>query len=463
MSSLDKLNVLLIVVDSGRFDRFGCYGYPRETTPAIDALARKGTVFDRMISTAPWTLPSHASLFTGLYAREHGADHPGLKMRAGLITLAEHLQRYEYQTAFISNNPLVSSRWGLVDGASHTWIRKDSDPGFHSGFKSTWRRARKLVGQSDRGSGAATRVAADLIRRASAPFFIFINYMECHWAYLPPRSFERRFVRRPYSVFDSAFSRVRMSKRRPGDKLWKDDEELKLLSDLYDGSLACVDDRVGDLLNHIERLGMSENTVVIVTADHGENLGDHGQMGHDFHLYQTLLHVPFVARIPGRTPMRVRGMAQLTDVFAGLCGILNLSVPPQVDQRPYAIDPFRLGPHDPGRLFAFAEWHERGSESMERRRHRAPHYRSTPTSESVQDHRYKLIIEPGSGKELLFDLQEDPGETSNMAAEQPGERNRLTRVLEEWRQVCRPIGVETPYTPQEEQALAARLAQLGYL
>lgn len=463
MSSSNKPNVLLIVIDSGRVDRFGCYGYARGTTPSIDALTRAGTVFDRMISAAPWTLPSHASLFTGLYSREHGADHPALKMSGGLLTLGEYLQRYGYETAFISNNPLVSKRWGLVDSASHVWIRRGSDPDFGSGLKNTWRRLRKLVGQSDRGSGAATQAAAELMRRASAPFFIFLNYMECHYAYLPPRPFERRFVRRPYSVLDSALSRLRMRRRRPGDRLWKDDEELELLSDLYDGSLACVDDRVGDLLEQIERLRISDDTVVIVTADHGENLGDHGQVGHDFYLHQTLLHVPFVARIPGRAPMRVQGMAQLTDVFAGLCGILDLPVPQQVAQRFYSVDPFELKPGDLGRAFAFAEWHERGGDSLERRLRRTPHYISTPTSESVQDRRYKLIAEPGSGKEWLFDLQDDPGETFDKAEEQPEERDRLRRVLEEWREVCRPIGVETPYTPQEEQALVSRLEQLGYL
>lgn len=461
----EKLNLVFIVVDAGRRDRFGCYGYARGTTPEIDKLARQSTVFDRMIAPAPWTLPSHASLFTGLYSREHGADRPALKMRTGLVTLGEYLQRHGYASVFVSNNPLVSRRWGILDEASQVLLRRDFDRDYRRGVGTKWaRRVKTLLGAFDKGARATNHLVKDLLSTLHSPFFLFINYMECHWSYTPPRSFERRFVRRPYSVAQSAFHRVRMRRRRSWEPVPADNqEELGLLSDLYDASLAYVDSRVGELLEILDRDGRADDTVVIITADHGENLGDHGLIGHGMHLYQTLLHVPFLARIPGRSPARIEGLVQLTDVFPGLCGLLGVGAPAHLVDRRFAVNPFALAPGERGRPFAFAEWHQWEAERLQKRLRKFPRFRSTPSMEAVQDEQFKLIVEPASGTELLFDLQADPGELHNQVDRAPEVKARLRGALEQWRSIFLPVGEAVSYTPEEERALEARLAELGYI
>lgn len=452
-------SIVLIVIDTARRERFGAYGYHRPTTPVMDGIAATGAVFEQMIATAPWTLPSHASLFTGLYAREHGAERPAYRMREGILTLAEHLDTCGYSTAVFSNNRLVSTRTGLVDGVSETFRRHTFDPAMK---RAALHRMRILLGQIDRGARLTNRAVEDFLRRRSRPFFIFINYMECHGHYRPLRSFERRFVRRRFTLVDSARHRIRMRQRRVWDGLGWNAEEQELLNDLYDASLAYVDERIGELLEIVDRSGGDE-PIVLITADHGENLGDHERFGHDLSLDQTLIRVPCIARTPGGTRRRISGLVQLTDVFAGLCGLAGAPVPLHLTDRPFAVDPFRLQPGDRGRAYAFSESHQWEGGHLQERLRRAPAFKPMPSADAVQDGRFKLIVERTGSGEQLFDLHTDPGETQDVAGTHPGERSRLRAALEEWERLCQPVGNTTAYTAEEERMLTARLEELGYL
>jgi len=457
----NHLNVVLIVIDAGRRSRFGCYGYTRGTTPVIDGLARSGTIFERMITTSAWTLPAHASLFTGLYPREHDAERPGYRMREGILTLAQHLDKHGYVTAVFSNNRLVSKSTGLVDGVSATLRRHANDPAVP---RPLVERLGVLVGQADRGAARTNRrVQSFLQGTGGRPFFIFINYMECHGPYRPLRQYERRFVRRPFTLIDSGRHRLRMRRRLAWDGLGWTPGELALLGDLYDASLAGLDARIGDLLSILDRAGRGGETLVVITADHGEELGEKGRWGHELYLEQSLIHIPFIASIPGRPAARAGGLVQVTDVFAGLCGVLELPVPSHLQGRLFSADPFSLGPLDPGRPFAFSQWQEWQGGALQRRLQRAPRFHPTPSAEAVQDRRYKLTVEPGTGAERLVDLSEDPAEVRNRAADLPAERQRLMDGLERWRALFQPVGTATPYSAEEERAMTARLEEMGYL
>jgi len=155
-------------------------------------------------------------------------------------------------------------------------------------------------------------------------------------------------------------------------------------------------------------------------------------------------------------------VAQLTDVFAGLCSLLGFEMPGHLRDREFAADPAWMVTGRPGREFAFAEWHY--SEEADRRK-RLMRSDVPPSSnlESVQDERYKLIVEPGSGKTVLFDLRADPRENDDRASELVEQRDRLVRTLAEWKTAAPPMGVSTSYTLEEEQTLQARLKELGYL
>ena len=317
-----RMNLIILVIDTARRDRFGCYGYSRGTTPAIDAFARESLVFDRMITPATWTIPSHASLFSGLYAREHRADYPTPIMRDDVPTLASHLAQHGYSTAVLSNNPLIASRTRLANGFQVLKHRRD-----FMTSSALRRRMVGLFGRTDKGARAANRLFPQLVKTLARPFFIYMNYMECHWPYRIPTTFENRFVRNRGGVFGRLFDRSRRSFWDPMDAfVGSSDSRRDLLNNLYDASLACADDRVGELLGHLRVLRLEEDTVVVITSDHGESMGEDGLGGHQGALHQGLIHVPFVVRAPGRTPRRVGGLFQFTDVFAGLSRLLGLPV-----------------------------------------------------------------------------------------------------------------------------------------
>ncbi len=459
------MNILILVLDAARRDRFGCFGYPRGTTPAIDDLATEGLLFERMISPAPWTLPSHASLFTGLYPRENGTHRMKFALKPAQVTLAQHLQHHGYATAFVSNNPLISQRTGFVDEGSLAVDRRQLYGDSRGSLTRTWaRRLKVALGQMDKGAASANRAVVRLFRRLREPFFIFVNYMECHWAYTPTRLYERRFVRRRYSFVEAALRRAHMRRHHAWEpQAVRNDEELFLVRDLYDGAVAYLDSRVGELLEALDQSGQAGRTIVIVMSDHGESVGDYGWIGHGKELYDVLVRIPFVARIPGQAAGRVDGLVQTTDLFAGLCRTLGLKVPDQVRDRPYAVDPFGLRPGERGREFAFGEYHPMVDKQVKRRQKLVPDFRSSPALEMVQDARFKLVVQPESGMQRLFDLEADPQERRVLTNEQPASRARLLGALEQWRTLFPAVDAPSTYSAEEERAMNARLEELGYL
>ena len=457
----ERRNVVVVTFDAARADRFGCYGYGRPTTPHVDAFARDALLFERMITPSPWTVPSHASFFTGLYPREHGADYPVPILAPGATTMAAHLGASGYSTVLVSNNPLVGRTSGLAQGVGRVLSRREFNPR----LRRRWQRwAGNTLGLLDSGAAATNRAVGEFLPRLSEPFFLFINYMECHWKYLPPRRFERRFARPRYSFLRSLRRRLAFRGHFSWEALLLGEAgDPEALSDLYDAELACVDEAFGQLLEMLRRTGAAERTVVVVLADHGEMLGEHEMSGHGMALWQPLLHVPFLVRIPGRGAARVRGMVQLNDVFAGLGGVLGLPVPEALQDRLHGRDPFTLSPTDGGREFVFAEWQQWPEERIRQRRRRSPlvDFEQWPTAEAALDGRFKLIA-TGRGEEQLFDLASDPAESVDVRARAPEQYRRLRRALEEWRETCRPRTTRV-FTPEEERAIADRLTQLGYM
>jgi arylsulfatase A-like enzyme len=455
----DRMNILIIVLDAARRDRFGCYGYRRMTTPAMDDFARQAMVFERMVSPSPWTVPSHASLFTGLYPREHGADYPVPILAKGFSTMAEHLGHHGYSTVVVSNNPLVDTPSGLARGAAQVWPRQT----FHPQIRRRWLRwPGKLLGLMDSGAAATGRKIQDLLPSLARPFFLFVNYMECHWKYMPPRRFERRLAHTPVSYLHSMRRRIGFRGRFSWEAAGLlNAGEAQMLNDLYDAELACADEAVGDLLQLLDRSGLSGETMVVLAADHGEMLGEHGMTGHGMALWQPLIQVPFIARIPGARAGRIEGLFQLNDVFPGICRVAGLPLPEMLERRGIGVNPF--GARDGGRAFAFAEWRQWGEERIARRRRRVPRidFDRWPSAESVQDRRYKLVVTE-RGEEALFDLATDPGETSDVKHLVPTERRGLWQALDAWRTSCASPG-RPGFTQEEERAVEARLRTLGYM
>jgi len=285
----ERPNVLVIVLDTVRADRFSSYGYERATTPELDAFAANSIRFANFYSTTSWTIPSHASLFTGLFPIRHGATQENLNLADEYATLAEVLRNAGYQTFAASQNPFVNETVNLVQGFEHfvalwrQWVEPDGS-----------------VRHADREPHLANAAFAGFLAEADRdrPFFAFLNYIDAHLPAAPPEPFLSRFLS-PDVDIDEAL--------RVGRERWSDyylgksasARELAILSDLYDGEIAYLSFRIGELLDALQRDGRFNETLIVVTSDHGEHLGDHGHLGHQFTLYNATVRVPLILKLPG--------------------------------------------------------------------------------------------------------------------------------------------------------------------
>lgn len=313
-------NVLLIVLDTVRAQSLGMYGYQRQTSPQLDKFSQSGVVFERALSTAPWTLPSHASLFTGRLPHELRADwltplgkaHP---------TLAEALAARGYVTAgFVANLLYATRETGLNRGFLH-YSDFPLAPGWF--VRESWltrgliRPLQNVVGDTDRLVGKrAPEVNEEFLKwlatRPQRPFFAFLNYFDAHAPYLPPSPFDVKF--------GNGGPQADITVRR----YWSQ-EQIQRSNDAYDGTIAYLDQQVGALLTTLKTQGVLENTLVVVTSDHGEQFGEHGLFDHGNGLYRPVLHVPLVISFPTHVPagIRVSQPVSLIDLGATIMDLTN--------------------------------------------------------------------------------------------------------------------------------------------
>jgi arylsulfatase A-like enzyme len=327
-------NVLLIVLDTVRADRLGCYGYSRPTTPFLDDLARESVLFENAFANAPWSLPSHSSLFTGRTPAEHGAHQFALDRR--VPTVSEYLAAHGYMTAaVVANSWVVNKGFGLNRGFIH-W--ENGYVGVVDSIRRTtygllivrrfyWAYRLRLFIREP-GEMDAVEVNRRFLRwldqRPKRPFFAFLNYMDAHPPLDPPREFAARFRQDPAAISGRALGLLKFEEGRlsAGD--------LGRLSDGYDASLAYLDHRLRELFAALARRRLDNNLLVIITSDHGELMGEHGLMGHQRSLYLSELKVPLIVRFFGARfhPGRVQTLVGLDAVAATIAEYANLAPGP---------------------------------------------------------------------------------------------------------------------------------------
>jgi arylsulfatase A-like enzyme len=459
-------NIILVVFDTARRDRFGCYGYGRPTTPTVDGLARGGLVVETMISNGPWTMPAHGALFSGLYPSQHGCTTKGRRLRPTVATtVAEWLGCRGYDTWCATNNGLIGPRSGLARGFGHYHFPPDTFP--------LWRRAVRRVGAVAGRGHTGGAVVNDWLRRAlpparRRPLFLFVNYLECHWPYMPLRRFERRVSAAGVSPLAHLRYRLLMTSRfGPYEAIARATaRELRLLSDLYDAALAQADHHLANVLGILERAGyLSRPTVVIVTADHGEHLGEHGLAGHAAALDDTLIRVPFVVWGPGIiSPGRVADGFEFVDVLPSLAALLGAPLP-----APYLGGRRRhlfSGADQDGDDVAFAEYLAWPPGKVAQLIRRNPSYDFAGLARDLvcaRTRRFKLILR-GDGTQALYDLETDPGETTDVSARHPAAVTALQARVAAARAEWAPWGADTPaLSREEEREIDRRLADLGYI
>lgn len=444
-----KPPIILITMDTTRADHLSCYGYTRETTPNIDALAQEALLFKNCISSASWTLPAHASLFTGRSPSEHGARNGYNDKPFGLaplskeqVTLAETLRDDGYTTAAITGGPALDSGFGLNQGFDFYDDRLSSPLRPLALFKVVSKLHPTL--QVPRARSYAKEinqlVRPWLKRHYQEPFFLFINYFDPHRPYMPKAPYDTMFDGKKDGIevnFEDILA-MRSS--------LKEDEKRHLLSQ-YDGEIASLDNHIGILFEDLKSLDLYEESLIIITSDHGESFGEHNLMEHGNSLYEDQLWVPLIIKYPASMAKRgtVEQRVQSLDIMAEILTVLNLPMPKAIGALPF----------DGQRREVWAEnFRDQSAIVLSPER-----FDKDLKTLYMDDFKY---IWASNGEEELYSLRDDPQESRNLK-EVHLERTRIMRQkMKEWMSsLNHRDGEPNPLNLDEDTE--AMLRSLGYI
>ena len=399
----DRPNIVMLVLDTQRSFNMGLYGYDRPTTPEMDALATEGVVFERAVSPAPWTLPAHASMFTGRWPHELGVSFE-VPLDDTYPTLAEVLSDHGYVTgAFSANLEFTTPLWGVGRG----FQRFDAVPvTIPAILKQTWLIRwpwKQILDRSGRHDYTVLNPAERISRwflaweaeREGRPFFAFLNFFEAHEPYDPPPEFAGRFGSTPGGL-DWLLHGNRSEDYSA--------EELTEMIARYDEDVLAGDRAVGDLFRSLDERGLLENTVVIITADHGEEFGEHGYMNHVETVHTPSVHVPLIVSFADApSGLRVATPVSTRDIAATVLDIVGV---PEHPLPGVSLERFWTG----GDTATASVLAELGG------------IRST-----FSDLHY---IRYPSGEEELYDWFADPLELDNLVDRRPLDRARMADLLD---------------------------------
>jgi arylsulfatase A-like enzyme/Tfp pilus assembly protein PilF len=399
--SAGDLNVIVITLDTTRWDRIGAYGDRAAETPNLDRLAAEGVLFEQTVAVAPLTLPSHASMFTGLLPPRHGIrDNGGYVLDPGRRTLASWLKAGGWQTGAFVGAFVLDGKFGLNQGFD-TYVDK---------FDVSKYRSVSLGSVARRASEVVDHAMPWLEAHAGQRFFAWLHFYDAHSPYAPPEPFRTRFADRPYS-----------------------------------GEIAYVDQQVGRVLQWLDARGLADRTIVLAIGDHGESLNEHGENTHGLFIYEATTRVPFIVRTPysharGR---RVASVVRGDDVMPTILDLVGRQPPGDIQGRSLA--PLMAGAVADLNLDAY-------SESLYARNHYG-----WSELRSLRSGRFKFIA---TTRPELYDLERDPGERQNLFDERRQLADRMAAELERLAAED-PAAAAGPSAVDPETR--ERLAALGYI
>ncbi len=477
-SANDRPNVLWVVWDTTRADQMSLYGFDKPTTPFLEEWAKKALVFDDCTSTGSSTVPSHGAMFTGLLPSEHGANNRHHNLDGRLTTLAELFRRSGYSTFLWAANPHISSEEGFAQGFDvehHPWDELNKPKALEI--------LRSKVSRKDQSSEIVGKIIAGHFREwdikaagelgvvnllnflekkdSGKPFYAFLNYMEAHRPFVPPEKFRQVFmtpeqVDRSYKV-DRSW--IPMWSYTFGLKEYTP-EELQIMALTYDACIAELDSLFKDLIQTLDSKGYLDNTIVVLTGDHGEHLGEHHMLDHQFSLYQGLVHVPLVLYFPHRIkPGRVEDPVQNYDIFPTLLELADLQPPKGLDSK--AVSLLHTSPN----RVRLSEYPSDMDGPLLQVKKLNPSWDPTPFQRRLkalyQDH-YKFIL-GSDGKKELYNLQEDPDEKVNLAKKDPAELEKMMSSMGVFVKSLNLFHYDSSINPELSQEQKEMLAGLGYV
>ena len=397
-------DILLISLDTTRADHLSAYGYERKTSPALERLSEEGILFEAAYAPSATTGPSHATLFTSVSPISHGITKNGRELDLGWKTLAEVLGQEGYQTAAVVSSYVLSARFGY-------------DRGFAS-FDEDFSQAEVPEGvtlwEGDEVEGKFYGRADDTARRAlqwledrsepQKPFFLFVHFFDAHDPYVIPEGYQPPFV--------------------PGPE-----ESLKRnrVVFMYDATLAYMDQEIGRLLDGLVRMGLDEDTLVVVTGDHGEGLMERGHWHHGVHIYEEGVRVPLIVRLPGRRSagLRIPTPVSWLDLAPSLLALSGISSQEGFQGESLAEVMTGQGALDPTRSVWLYRRHYEGDEEVEAGQ-------AVGEAWGLRRGRWKLIWAEEENRLELYDLETDPEEKVDLAMERPDQAATLKAELEVW-------------------------------
>jgi arylsulfatase A-like enzyme len=425
-------SVLLVTVDTLRADHLTCYGYERNTSPHMDEFARRSTRVARAYATAPWTVPTHASIFTGLFPFQHGAHtvevpknakENAAPLSSSQPTLAEVLRRGGYRTAaVVANSVYLAERFGMDRGFETYTVKREYGVLLNSIiFK--WLR-----------------------QNGTKPFFLFVNYIDTHRPYnISPRpngNLPLPSRENPDLLLNSLYDHV-MGAAGPAPR-----SLVQGVIDQYDTAIANVDQSIGELFAFLKQHGLFEDTMIILTSDHGEYFGEHALVEHSKDVYEQALRVPLIIKLPGQ---RAGVIDQRVISSVDLAGMIVDKLPAEVKKNADGLFPFRPGNHPVLAENYYTRLRDLRNPLFGTRfnRIRTAFYRD----------RYKYI-RSNDGKNELYDLRSDPGEQTNLIDDNEPIAHRCAGELESF-QRARPTTAPEPVRTLNAQTLE-QMRALGY-
>jgi len=406
-------NIVVVVLDTVRLDYTGPGGIDEGLTPALDGLAADGTVFTRAWSNAPWTVPSHASMFSGLLPSSHKCTGRNFTFLSPTPTFAELLGESGYQTVAFFSNPWLSDRLtGMLRGFEERFVESG--------------RGTEILTTVDQGGGrTVANVSTWLSERGDErPFLMFVNLLEPHLPYHPPADYRQTRlsdIPHDYLVTTSMAHELNAGLLKPGEI------DFERVSRLYGGDVNTADRYLGELIRLLKEHGFYEEAVVIVTSDHGENLGDHGYMDHQFGVFASLIDVPLVVRAPALLPTGARGdPVMLTDIYDTVLDVAGIETGPVTPHSRSLLE----APWDAARP-QVAEYTGANPELVKHLRHLNPSHdtsRQEVAFAKVRVDSLELTV-GADGSRTLFDLKNDRERELNLAPANPAVAGALFELL----------------------------------